>query len=152
HVTFPFGRDQQVSEIAIDVIDQVIEDSDLENLLFPRRGIRGIELSLQPVALHYAVINPELQRSLMSVISPLDGYRDHVESQQLVELVGGDLEHPGILEIDFGAGGELGRSGLPLVNALEDREVLYAAIVERKLQGVCNADTGPFRLDDPGIL
>jgi hypothetical protein len=130
----PAIGDVDVIRVAVDVVDQIVEQLDLGHVLAPGRGIRRDQLLLQAIRLGHPEIDPRDQRALRVVKGARHGGRDHVQAEQLVELVRRNLGLPGVAEVDFGrASAERGHPGPLVVDGLPDREMADAIQLEDRL-------------------
>ena len=130
----PLAVHQEVARVAVDVRDQVVEDLLPADLLRPVDRPRARRLvDLLDVL---AALDPEHDRGEVAAHPPLDARRHHVEAEEAVELVGGDLRLVGLPEaramahgqvLDRGARGEAPRrEEAPLGLGHADRDLLHA--------------------------
>src|SRR5436309_9175180 len=139
----PTVGDQNVAQISVGVIYQVIPQTHFGDLLIPHDGIRGAEFLFHALPLIHLCSDPKLHGSTFPIDSPLDGGRNHAETEQLVQFVRGDFSTPTVLKLQLYAAIELLRRHGPLVNGFKGGKLHLSSELQTQLpwQRDANRDT-----------
>src|SRR6266481_7477566 len=135
----PVLSNEQITHVPVGVIDQVVPKAKLGHLLIPCDSVGSGELLLQPFFFSHFRRYPELQRSTFTVNGSLNGSGNHSESDQLVQLVCGNLGAPAVLKLQLDATVELLRGHRPFIDDLEDTKLRCALELQCGLPGERNA-------------
>src|SRR3989475_5314242 len=139
----PTVGDQHVAQISVGVIYQVIPQAHFGDLLIPHDGIRSAEFLFHGLPLIHLRSDPKLQGSTFPIDSPLDGGRNHAETDQLVQFIRGDFSTPAVLKLQLYTAIELLRRHRPLVNGFKGAELHLSIELQTQLpwQRDANRDT-----------
>ena len=105
-------------------------------------------LKLRCLLVHHHVVHPPGERRRVVVVPPRDRHRHHVQADQPVDLVRGDVERPAVAEIELDAAVRAGELLVALVDRLDMRIVRELAVGQRCLQRAGHALFYPLRLHD----
>ena len=137
-----------VALVAIGIGDELVEEIHHRPLAAVVVAIGRLDLVLDLVAfVHQDVVDPPGKRRRRRAMGAADAGRHHVQPDQAVDLVRGDVEHPAVAEIELDAlvGAEL---TLRLVDVLDVRVVRQLAVGQGRAERVRDAFLRALGADD----
>ena len=151
HPDPPIPVDQKVAEVAVEVVDQLVEDADHEHLVIPGGGVGRLDLLLQARALvHQHVLHPPHKGRIAALVAPHHRHGRHAQPENTVEAVGGHVVPIAVAKVDLGSAVKVLLLTL-LVDPLDMSVVLEALPAQGGALGVGDAAGGRAPAHDLGL-